>query len=115
MVWHNDRHQLTLRIVKSELEVIDVLCPNAEEDECIDEQYGCVVKWFVNRFGMECNAGSCPAESEMTICWTMQGNTRDIESSQLWFMPINDDVFSAWLTTQKNEEQADVVSFHLDE
>lgn len=114
MVWHNDGHKLTLRIVKSELEVIDIFCPNTENMNCIDEHYGCLVKWFVNRFGMECNAGSCPAEPEMEICWTLQGNKRDIEACQLWFMPINDDVFSAWLTTKKIDEQLDVVSFQID-
>jgi len=114
MVWHNDGHRLTLRIVKSELEVLETVCPNGDEGECLDSQYGCVVQWFVDRFGMECNAGSCPAESEMEICWTMQGNSRDIESSQLWFMPVNDDVFSAWLTTKKSDEEQDVVSFQID-
>lgn len=114
MIWHNDGHKLTIRITKSELEVIDIFCPNPESGECIDEHNGCVVKWFVNRFGMECNAGSCLAESDMEICWTIQGNTRDIEASQLWFMPVNDDVFSAWLTTKKSGEEQDVVSFGTD-
>ena len=114
MVWHNDGHILTLKIVKSELEVIDIFCPAKEDSECTDEQNGCVVKWFINRFGMECNAGSCLAEPNMEICWTVQGNLRDMDSSQLWFMPINDEVFSAWLTTKKSDEQQDVVSFQTD-
>jgi hypothetical protein len=35
----------------------------------------------------------------LDICWTLSGNPRDIESCQVWFMPIADEVFSAWLVS----------------
>ena len=98
MFWHNDGHVLTLQINKSELDVISILCPHKDgEGECHDPYNGCIVRFFVNRYGLECNAGSCPATPEMQICWTLVGDKRIAEECQLWFMPLNDDVFAAWL------------------
>jgi hypothetical protein len=39
----------------------------------------------------------------MEICWTSVGSQTDIDSMQLWFMPVNDDVFGAWLNTKTPE------------
>jgi hypothetical protein len=99
MMWHNDGHKLILKIVKSEIEIESVYCPHGNEGACFIDDYGCAVKWFANRFGMECNVGTCYAESSLDICWTLAGNPRDIESCQVWFMPIADEVFSAWLVS----------------
>jgi hypothetical protein len=100
MVWHNDGHVIHLKINKSELEVVEVFCPNEDVGECKNEWYGCVVKWFIDSFGMECNVGSCPALPEMEICWTMSGDGREIETGQLWFMPLADEVFNAWFISR---------------
>ncbi len=90
-----------LRINKSELEVLHVECPTPD-GECFTEEYGCIVKWFIHRFGMECNAGSCPPEEIIEICWTIVGDKKNPDSAQVWFMPMKDDVFSAWLISQEN-------------
>ncbi len=100
--WHNDGHKIMLRINRAELEVLHVECPGGES-ECMTDEYGCIVSWFVHRFGMECNAGSCTPEEIIEICWTLVGDKRNIDASQVWFMPLKDDVFSAWLTTQTNQ------------
>jgi hypothetical protein len=100
MMWHNDGHILELQINKAELEVLSIHCPHEEGDgECHDPYNGCMIKFFIRRYGLECNAGSCPATPQMTICWTLIGDKRNIEDCQLWFMPLNDDVFAAWLNT----------------
>jgi len=97
-IWHNDKHVLLLRINKSELEVLDVICPaDKPEDECINSNGECVVKWFIDRYGMECNGGICMAQSEMQICWTLVGDKNQPEGAQLWFMPLSDEIFQAWL------------------
>jgi hypothetical protein len=102
MTWHDDGHYLLLRITKSDLEIVDIHCPNEETGECLDPIYGCVVQYFVRRYGLDCNAGTCPAIDKMDICWTLIGDNRVLEECQLWFMPKTDEVFSAWLQTKKS-------------
>jgi hypothetical protein len=99
MMWHNDGHKLILKLVKSEIEIESVYCPHGNEGECFIDDYGCAVRWFADRFGMECNVGSCYVDKSLDVCWTLVGNTRDMESCQVWFMPLADEVFSAWLTS----------------
>ena len=100
MMWHNDGHILHLQINKSELKIIEVTCPfrGNTSSPCSHPEHGCLVEEFAFRYGLDCNVGVCPATSDMSICWTNVGpTTSDIDAMQLWFMPINDDVFSAWL------------------
>ncbi|CAB4155367.1 hypothetical protein UFOVP658_4 [uncultured Caudovirales phage] len=99
--WHNDGHKITLQINRAEIEVLHIECPGGES-ECITEDYGCIVRWFIERFGMECNAGSCAPEEVLEICWTIVGNKRNIDAAQVWFMPMKDDVFAAWMISQSN-------------
>jgi hypothetical protein len=99
--WHNDGHKITLQINRSELDILHTECPGGDA-ECMSEEYGCVVRWFIERFGMECNAGSCAPDEVLEICWTLIGDKRNIDSSQVWFMPVKDDIFVAWLTTQNH-------------
>jgi antibiotic biosynthesis monooxygenase (ABM) superfamily enzyme len=49
---------------------------------------------------MECNAGTCPPQEFLEICWTLVGDKKNVDASQVWFMPLADDVFAAWLTSQ---------------
>lgn len=101
MIWHNDGHAIYVRINKSELEIDSVYCPNKETSACLTEHYGCAVTWFINRYGFDCNAGSCPAAESIKICWTLGGDQRDLEECQLWFMPLTDETFQAWLTSRE--------------
>ena len=50
MMWHDDGHSLRLRINKSELEIMEVICPDLPGKKCFHEEHDCVVKYFVNRF-----------------------------------------------------------------
>jgi len=103
MLWHNDGHILTLQIAKAELKIIDVFCPFESQvsGECHHPEHGCLVQEFAYRYGLDCNVGACPAVEKMQICWTRTSATSDIDSMQIWFMPLNDDVFSAWLSSKQ--------------
>lgn len=102
MLWHNDGHKIFLRIIKSELEVYDISCPHISSANaaCYSSRYGCAVKHFIHRFGMDCNVGSCMANEVLDICWSLVGDINDLDESQLWFVPLNDEVFHAWMQTR---------------
>lgn len=100
MLWHNDGHKITLRINKAELEILDIYCPNGRAGECHHDRWGCMVQFFIDRFGLECNVGVCPASEILQICWSIVGDRNDIEACQLWFVPLNDEVFHAWLVSK---------------
>ena len=105
VAWNNDGHKVSLRLNKSDLEVSEVVCPHDPEDSespCFTET-GCVVTNFINLYGLECNIGVCPPEPEMEICWCIQGSISDIETSQLWFVPVKDEVFYAWMSQRPME------------
>ena len=101
-VWHNDGHALHLRINKAELEVLEVVCPHEENGDCKNIAGDCAVAWFVSRFGMECNGGICPPSEFLEISWTLVGDINNFDSCQVWFMPLTDEVFSAWVVYNTN-------------
>lgn len=35
----------------------------------------------------------------MEISWTLVGDINNFDSCQLWFMPLNDEIFNAWIIT----------------
>lgn len=103
MIWHNDGHVIHLRINRSEAEVVQIDCPNKDGGACIMENGDCAVEWLVYRFGLDCNAGSCPAAESIQICWTIAGDKRDIDACQLWFMPLSDETFQAWIISRSKK------------
>jgi hypothetical protein len=103
-VWHNDGHKIELRINKAELEVLSTLCPHEDSAACKNMAGDCVVTWFINRFGMECNGGICPPVEFLDISWTIVGDINNFDSCQVWFMPLTDDIFSAWMISNTAEE-----------
>jgi hypothetical protein len=96
-IWHNDGHTLQLRINKGELEVLEVICPHEENAACKNIAGDCAVTWFVNRFGMECNGGICPPSEFLEVSWTLVGDINNFDSCQVWFMPLTDEIFNAWV------------------
>lgn len=105
VVWSNDGHTITLHLDKENLEILQVTCPHdSEQDESQDHpclsnsRVGCVVKYFVNLYGFECNIGSCAPEPVLEISWSLLGSIDDIDQAQLWFVPVKDEVFYAWMT-----------------
>lgn len=97
MVWHNDGHAMHLRLEKSVISLVEVDCPGT--DACRHEYVGCIVKFFLMRFGLECNVGIADPAGKMPIAWTAIGDTRDPDYCQVWVIPLDDEAFAAWLMT----------------
>lgn len=101
--WHDDGHQLCLQIVRSELVISTVLCPHAGEEEapCRVRQAPCVVTYFIERYGLECNVGVCVPAEYVDIAWSLEGDPDDIDAeAQVWVIPTTDDFFASWRGTQ---------------
>jgi hypothetical protein len=99
VIWHNDGHSLWLSIEKAELQILEVSCPDTEDAECKSKQ-GCVVQWFVKLYGLDCNIGTCAPEEHIEICWSLVGDPDMLDIAQLWFVPVKDEVFYAWMTSR---------------
>lgn len=96
MVWHNDGHAMHLRLDKDQLSIIQVDCPGTEECQI---NSGCIVTWFLNRYGLECNVGIASPSAIMQIAWSISGDNSDPDLCQVWVIPIDDEAFAAWLMT----------------
>jgi len=96
-VWHDDGHQMHLELVKTEVVISSVSCPGGE---CSHPDTDCIVRWFLERYGLECNVGTCPADPDIRIAWTYIGSKKDIESGQVWVIPSSDSLFSAWVEAE---------------
>ena len=96
-VWHNDGHVMCLRLEHQNIIITEVICP--EVDSCTHEDTECMVRYFLNRFGLECNVGSCDAATQVEIAWHFSGDKRDLESGQVWVIPTSDDAFAAWVAS----------------
>lgn len=101
IVWHNDGHIMLLELNRAEVRVLYMTCP--EEGPCQHPTLGCVVRYFVQRFGLECNVGVAVPTGEMPIAWSMQGDLYDLDASQVWIIPTTDEAFAAWLITQRTD------------
>jgi hypothetical protein len=101
ITWHNDGHVMLLELNRAEVRVLYLSCP--EQGPCQHPTLGCVVRYFMQRFGLECNVGVAPPTPEMTIAWSLVGDFTDVDASQVWVIPTTDDAFAAWLVTQSAE------------
>lgn len=102
LTWHDDGHSLGLRIEKTELVITEIFCPNTEDDaKCKLHSDECMVRLFVQRFGLECNVGICSPAPQIKIAWALAGDLElGLDSCQVWIIPTTDDFFSAWAATQ---------------
>ena len=104
MVWHKDGHIVICQLNKSELQILGVVCPHKEKDDapCRHSDAPCVVEWFMQTYGFECNVGVAKPSSEMEIAWHFIGdNYKDLGSCQVWVIPVADEAFSAWMISQQ--------------
>lgn len=102
LTWHDDGHSINLRIEKTDLVVVGFNCPNhIAGSACRGNFDYCVVEWFVNRFGLECNVGICTPSAEIKIAWAITGDQEaGLDLCQVWIIPTTDEFFSAWAATQ---------------
>lgn len=101
MVWHKDGHVIYLRINRSDLVISSIHCPGTEDRECRIGKFDCVVKFYLETYGLDCNVGTCECAESLELAWSGVGDFDDAENSQVWVIPINDEAFAAWLITQK--------------
>lgn len=97
MLWHKDGHIMHLQLNKENLLITHVTCPGKEECQ---HSVGCLVEWFLKRFGFDCNVGVCAPEENMEIAWCLVGDTQNLDLCQIWVIPVSDEAFAAWLVTQ---------------
>lgn len=100
MVWHKDGHSMVLYINRSELIISSVLCPGHDDRKCKVGRFECIVKFFLERYGLECNVGTCPCAHTIELAWSALGDFEDPENCQVWVIPVEDEAFAAWLITQ---------------
>lgn len=103
-LWHNDGHIITLQLNKSNLEIIEIFCPNVTQGEsatCSHDDTSCVVKFFLETFGLDCNVGVVAPSEKIQMAWAFVGDRhKDLGTCQVWVIPSQDEAFSAWIATQ---------------
>lgn len=106
--WHTDQHKITLMLSGDEI-LVSTYCPNGKvRGECFNERLNtCVVNYFMDLYGLECNVGVARVEPNMEIAWSLVGDPYDLDASQLWVMPVEDTAFSSWLTERNVGEEDD--------
>lgn len=104
--WHNDNHWIALVIRSDRVGVTLEFCPNGEKEdaECWSaEADGCIVKWFVEMYGLDVNVGTVNAASTLKIAWSALRGA-DLTSSQVWIIPVDDEAFAGWIVEQMEPE-----------
>jgi hypothetical protein len=100
MVWYNDGHLVYLTINRSEVVISHIHCPGGEERACQKGRFECIVKYFLETYGLECNVGTCECAPSLELAWAAIGDFDDAEQCQVWVIPTSDEAFAAWLITQ---------------
>ncbi len=104
-VWHNDGHRVIILIDQADVTISLEYCPNGgrEGTECYHpESKGCLVKHFIDLYGLEINKGIAPAALFKEISWTfLEG--QDLYSSEAHIMPNEDESFRSWIEEQMGD------------
>lgn len=101
-VWNVDGHRVLLQLNKNELSIQMVLCPHHEGRACQVAGFDCIVTWFLDVYGLDCNVGVSEVASEMELAWSLQGDSSDPDLCQVWVIPTADEAFASWLETQQS-------------
>lgn len=100
--WHVDGHRILLNINKTNIDIAPSICPHGNSDDapCYHEGIsGCMVNYFINVFGLECNIGTVPADSSLEIAWaTVEDNKWEIDLVDLCVIPVTDPYFADWFS-----------------
>lgn len=107
--WHVDGHTMTLILSGDDIQIA-FYCPfqKGRGGKCFDERLNtCVVSYFVDLYGLECNKGVAPIEPDMEVAWCLIGDPYDLDSSQVWIMPKEDTAFGSWLAGREVIEIGD--------
>lgn len=105
LVWHDDGHQIYMRLEKSLVRVNPMDCPFEDSEEAFCYHMGvggCAVRFFIQMYGLDVNVGVADPMSEMPISWAMQGDKVAIDQAQVWIIPNHDPQFAAFLEAERN-------------
>lgn len=107
LIWHDDGHNISLMLNRNLLLIDKILCPagGKEGSACYSKAVnGCIVDWFLNQYGLECNVGIIEPTPVIEIAWTVSGEWEvDVDLAQVWVIPREDSVFYAWAQAQKGD------------
>ena len=108
MIWHNDGHKISILLDKQNVSISGIHCPFETNPDADCQNDGlCSVKWFLERYGFDCNVGVVSMQPELEIAWAIVGNINlGLDSCQVWTIPVNDEFFSAWLLSQNGDSLA---------
>jgi hypothetical protein len=103
--WHDDGHRVALELAKNDLVITTMWCPHEGDPSkpCQHRSVGCVVRWFLDRFGLECHVGVCVPAETLTLAWALIGDQYDLDAAQVWVISTTDDIFGAWAATMRGE------------
>lgn len=101
-VWNVDGHRILLQLNRNELSIQMVMCPSHESRSCKTNTVECLVTWFLEVYGLDCNVGVSEVSSDMELAWSVQGDVSDPELCQVWVIPVADEAFASWLETQQS-------------
>jgi hypothetical protein len=101
-IWHNDRHRMSLVLNKSDLSITTVTCPHGPDSgaACHHPTAGCIVRWFLERFGLDCHVGVAEPTPEVQLAWTWAGDHHDLDLAQIWVVSVEDEIWKAWSSAQ---------------
>ena len=105
IVWRKDGHRVILLVDRAEVTISLEYCPNGSkpDTDCWNrEAKGCVVKYFIDLYGLDINEGMAPAALFKEISWTYQEGL-DLYTSEVKIVPVEDANFSAWVEEQMGE------------
>jgi hypothetical protein len=106
-VWNVDGHRVLLQLNRNELSIQMVVCPGHKERSCRLGGLDCIVTWFLEVYGLDCNVGVAEVASDLELAWSVQGDPSNVELCQVWVIPVTDEAFASWLEMQ----QSTVTSF----
>jgi len=96
--WHTDNHTMSVYLDADSITVIST-CPTAgKTGDCHTEGIGCIVTYFLDIYGLDCNVGQALAHPDMKIAWSVVGDPRDMDLCQVWVIPEEDAAFQGWFT-----------------
>ncbi len=103
LAWHVDGHVIHLELNHEEIVITGTMCPFGEEGaghECWHPRVGCIVRWFLNRFSLDCHVGVCAPEASLEIAWSLAGDGVDLDLSQVYVISLSDPLFASWVADQ---------------
>lgn len=100
LTWHRDGHFVEMSLSGPELLAVPEECPYQVVYDANCKAGGkCLFEYYVGVYGMDLNVGSTELSPRIEFAWALQGNPDDLDSAQLWIIPVDDPTFGPWLAS----------------